>query len=94
MNVKKLYDGVQMKETVLEKICNEFSLKPFEVAFIGDDVNDLELLKIVGFSATPYDGHETVKKTVDYICKTSGGYAAFREIADLVLIQLKKTVNR
>ena len=62
MKIKKLYDGIQEKERILEKICKEFSVKPFEVAFIGDDINDLELLKIVGFSAVPYDGHELVKK--------------------------------
>ena len=93
MNVKKLYDGIQKKEKILEKVCNEFSIKPSEVAFIGDDVNDLELLKIVGFSATPFDGHEIIKKNVDYSCKNNGGHTAFREIADLVLIQLKKTVS-
>jgi YrbI family 3-deoxy-D-manno-octulosonate 8-phosphate phosphatase len=93
MNIKKVYDGIQQKEKVLEKICKEFSVKPFEVAFIGDDVNDLELLKIVGFSAVPHDGHDIVKKNIDYTCKNNGGNTAFREIADLILIQLKKTVN-
>ena len=93
MKVKKLYDGIQKKEKILEKICKEYSVKPLEVAFIGDDINDLELLKIVGFSAVPQDGHDLVKKNVDYTCKNNGGHTAFREIADLVLIQLKKTVN-
>ena len=93
MKVKKLYDGIQKKEKILEKICKEYSVKPLEVAFIGDDINDLELLKIVGFSAVPQDGHDLVKKNVDYTCKNNGGDTAFREIADLVLIQLKKTVN-
>ncbi len=93
MKVKKLYDGIQEKEKILEKICKEYSVKPLEVAFIGDDINDLELLKIVGFSAVPQDGHDLVKKNVDYTCKNNGGHTAFREIADLVLIQLKKTVN-
>ena len=93
MKIKKVYDGIQEKEKVLEKICNEFSVKSFEVAFIGDDVNDLQLLKIVGFSAVPHDGHDIVKKNTDYTCKNNGGNTAFREIADLVLIQLKKTVT-
>ena len=93
MKIKKVYDGIQEKEKVLEKICNEFSVKSFEVAFIGDDVNDLQLLKIVGFSAVPHDGHDIVKKNTDYTCKNNGGNTAFREIADLVLIQLKKTVS-
>lgn len=93
MKIKKLYDGIQEKEKILEKICKEFSVKPFEVAFIGDDINDLELLKIVGFSAVPYDGHKLVKKNTDYTCKNNGGDAAFREIADLVLIQPRKKVS-
>ena len=93
MKIKKVYDGIQEKEKVLEKICKEFSVKSFEVAYIGDDINDLQLLKIVGFSAVPHDGHDIVKKNTDYTCKNNGGNTAFREIADLVLIQLKKTVT-
>ena len=93
MKIKKVYDGIQEKEKVLEKICKEFSVKSFEVAYIGDDINDLQLLKIVGFSAVPHDGHDIVKKNTDYTCKNNGGNTAFREIADLILIQLKKTVN-
>ena len=58
MKIKKLYSGIQNKEKILEKICKEFSVKPFEVAFIGDDINDLPLLKIVGFSAVPNDGQD------------------------------------
>ncbi len=90
MNIKKLYDGIQEKEKILKNICSEFSVKPSEVAYVGDDVNDLGLLKIVGFSAVPQDGHETIKKNTDYTCKNNGGRGAFREIADLVLIQVKK----
>ncbi len=90
MNIKKVYDGIQEKEKILKNICSEFLVKPSEVAYVGDDVNDLGLLKIVGFSAVPHDGHETIKKNTDYTCKNNGGRGAFREIADLVLIQVKK----
>ena len=41
MNVKKLYDGIVKKEQVLKKICSEFKVKVEEIAFIGDDVNDV-----------------------------------------------------
>ena len=91
MKIKKLYDGVKEKEKILKIICDKFSVKPFEVAYIGDDVNDLGLLKLVGFSAVPNDGADIVKKKSDYTCQNNGGRAAFREVADLVLIQLKKT---
>ena len=49
MNVKKVYDGVLKKELILEKICKFFKISEKEVGFIGDDVNDLELMKKVGF---------------------------------------------
>ena len=75
-------------ELVIEDICNKFRIEPNNIAFIGDDVNDLEIMKRVGFSATPFDGIKDIVKISDYQCKTSGGKGAFREIADL-LIQAK-----
>ncbi len=66
-------------------ICNRYNVKQEELAYIGDDVNDLELLKKVGLSATPADGITDAKKICDYICKSKGGEGAFRELADLIL---------
>ena len=85
MRIVKLYEGVLQKELILEKICKKFKVKPDEVAYIGDDVNDLELLKKVGLSATPADGITDAKKICNYICKSKGGEGAFRELADLIL---------
>ena len=85
MNVKKVYDGVLKKELVLEKICKFFKISEKEIAFIGDDVNDLELMKKVGFSVTPKDGNNAVKKIADYITKSGGGEGAVREITDLII---------
>jgi YrbI family 3-deoxy-D-manno-octulosonate 8-phosphate phosphatase len=55
------------------------------MAYIGDDVNDIELLKKVGFSAVPADSINEVKEISDYICKTNSGQGVFREIVDLIL---------
>lgn len=85
MKIKKLYDGIMDKDSVIEIISREFQLKVTEMAYIGDDINDLVLLEKVGFSASPNDGMEVVKRKCDYICKKNGGDGAFREIADLIL---------
>jgi len=85
MNVAKTYSGVIFKEKILSKICTDFKVNPNEIGYIGDDVNDIELLKKVGFSACPHDGSSFTKKSVDYVCKIDGGQGSFREIADLIL---------
>jgi len=85
MNITKVYSGAKIKEEKLKTICNFFNLTPTEIAFIGDDVNDVNLLNKVGISASPFDGTSHVKKIVDYVCKNSGGNGAFRELADLIL---------
>ena len=85
MNVSKTYSGIKIKEKELKKICKYYKVLPSEIAFIGDDVNDMELMKKVGFSATPSDGILQAKKIVNYICKTSGGNGALREMIDLIL---------
>ena len=85
MNIDRLFDGIKNKEKIVPKLCKLYSLSENNIACIGDDVNDLEILKRVGFSITPKDGNLEVKKIVDCICKSSGGEGVLREICDLVI---------
>ena len=61
MKILELLDGVKNKEQELVKICEKNNLVPQEIAYIGDDVNDLKILEQVGLSATPNDGIDLVK---------------------------------
>ena len=85
IKIKETFLGVQKKEKLLEKLCVKYSITPKNIAYIGDDVNDLEIMKLVGFSACPNDGVAEVKKISLYICKNNGGKGAFREFADLIM---------
>ena len=62
MNVTKVISGSIKKEAELSKICQEFNVSKNELAYIGDDVNDFNLLQLVGFSAVPNDANENIKK--------------------------------
>ena len=85
MNFSHVYDGVQQKEKLLKEICKKYAVTSSQIAYIGDDVNDLELLKKVGFSATPNDGIVDAKKIVDHVCEKKGGDGVLREVADMIL---------
>ena len=84
MNVTKVISGSLKKENELIKICKTFNLSPTQIAYIGDDVNDIGLLKKVGFSATTNDADNMIKEHVDYVCTKNGGNGAFREISDMI----------
>ena len=85
MKIRELFDGIKDKEVILDKVCKKYKLIPSQVAYIGDDVNDIGLLKKVGFSASPKDGMPMVKKICNYRCQTDCGKGAFRELAELIL---------
>ncbi len=85
MKIKKIYDGIRTKENLLEKIIQVYNLKSNEIAYIGDDVNDINLMKLVGFSVSPKDGIPPARKTADYISNCKGGEGVLREVADLIL---------
>ncbi len=80
-----LISGTWEKLNALHEQLAELNITLDETAYIGDDVNDLEILSEVGFSAAPSDAVEKIKNKVDYICKAKGGEGAFRELADLIL---------
>ena len=85
MKIDYVYDGIVDKEKILEKICKKYDITSSQVGYIGDDVNDLGLLKKVGFSATPNDGILDAQNIVDYVCKKKGGDGVLREVTDLIL---------
>ena len=90
MKIEKLYDGVLHKESLLDSICKKYGTTHSEIAYIGDDINDVELLKRVGLAATPHDASIDAKKVSHHICKLNGGFGAFRELADLILLKTDK----
>lgn len=85
LKVDLVFNDAQDKKKVLDEICALRNLKYHELAFIGDDINDLEVLGCVGLSAAPADAVKEVLDSVDYICSKKGGHGAFRELVELIV---------
>jgi YrbI family 3-deoxy-D-manno-octulosonate 8-phosphate phosphatase len=85
LKITEFYLGVKKKEEVLELIKKKNQIEDENIAYIGDDSNDFEVMKLVGFTATPADGMNFIKDISDYVCENKGGYGAFREFAELIL---------
>ena len=83
--IPELHQGVMDKLTVIREMAGRHGLSLSQVAYIGDDVNDLEALRAVGFSAAPADGMPIVCDAVHYVCRNKGGEGAVREIAEMLL---------
>lgn len=81
------------KLTAIKDIARKLSISLENIAFIGDDINDTELLSNVGLSATPKDGCEENKKIVDYISPFCGGAGCVRDFAEYVLKNYKLADN-
>jgi YrbI family 3-deoxy-D-manno-octulosonate 8-phosphate phosphatase len=73
------------KLEILNKWIDEYGFSYQDVAYIGDDLPDIPVLKNVGFSACPNDAVEEVKKVSQYVCKKNGGNGAVREFVDLII---------
>ncbi len=85
LKVTDLVQGSRDKVSSVEMLMKRHSLSWDEVAFIGDDVNDLEVMKRVGFAATPADATDQNKAIAHYITEKNGGGGCVREICDMLL---------
>lgn len=81
--------GCNDKLSAISSLCSEYGLALENVAYIGDDINDLALLRRAGFSACPADAHNSVITCVDYVAQHSGGSGVIREIADILLDKIE-----
>jgi N-acylneuraminate cytidylyltransferase len=80
-----LFQGITDKLPILRQIQKETGLDASEIAYIGDDLNDVEVLQAVGLAATPADAVAEAKSVSHYECKQGGGQGCVREFAELVL---------
>lgn len=82
LHVDYIFQGVRDKLAVAKELCNTLGISLDNVAYIGDDFIDLELLKSVGWSAAPLNAHPSVKQSVGYITSCRGGEGAFRDFVE------------
>ena len=81
----RVVQGAIDKVPALEALLSDGAYALSEVAYMGDDVLDLPVLKRAGFAACPADAHEAVKERAHYVCARPGGRGAVREVVDLWL---------
>lgn len=94
--IPELHQGVMDKLSVIRDMAMRHGIPLKQVAYIGDDVNDIEALQAVGFSAAPADGLPQVLEIVDHVCRKKGGEGAVRELAEMILLSRigRKTTKR
>lgn len=85
LSIKEVHQNIKDKIKVFNDVLDKYNVTAEEVAYIGDDVNDLEILERVGLSFTPANGVKKVKEVVDYITTKEGGQGAVREAIELIL---------
>ncbi|MFC2160329.1 KdsC family phosphatase [Acidobacteriota bacterium] len=85
LKVAELYQGILDKKKVLYEILRKHNLHLEDVAFIGDDLGDLDVIKEVGFSAAVANAHTVIKEQSHYHCRLKGGQGAVREFIEFIL---------
>lgn len=78
-------DGCVNKFATLKNICKHYNIKLENVLYIGDDINDLEIIKKVGFGCCPADAIELIKENSKYVTQAKGGQGAIREVIDFII---------
>lgn len=90
LGIKEIHQGISDKVKVLNSVMQKFGVSSANVAYIGDDENDLPCFEICGHTACTQDASIEVKNIADYVCVNKGGDGAVREYLDFILIDKLK----
>ena len=85
LGMTNLYEKQKNKMLALEAFMEEFALEPEEIAYMGDDLPDICVLKKIGLSCAPADAVQEVIETAEFISSKNGGRGAIREMCDFIL---------
>jgi 3-deoxy-D-manno-octulosonate 8-phosphate phosphatase (KDO 8-P phosphatase) len=85
LKITEIYQGIRDKVQQLHYLVEKYHCPLNEVAYIGDDLNDLECMKLCGISGCPADAVDQVKNAVSYVCQKNGGDGAVREFIEYLI---------
>jgi len=88
LGIQKVAVGTRPKTEILEEWCAELEIPPHQVAYIGDDINDFEMMQTVGFSACPADAIDKIKNEAKVVLNRNGGAGCVREFVENYLSRL------
>jgi len=80
----RVYVTGENKFSMLMELITSLELNPEEIAYIGDEIDDIEIMNAVGFSACPLDAVYEARSAADYVCNSCGGSGVLRELADYI----------
>ena len=80
----EVFNGIENKAEFITQFCNKNNYRLNESIFVGNDINDLEAMKLVGFPIAVCDAFDSVKIISKYVTKLNGGFGAVREICELI----------
>jgi 3-deoxy-D-manno-octulosonate 8-phosphate phosphatase (KDO 8-P phosphatase) len=87
LGIEYLFQGIKNKGETLRKLVESLGLNFYEVGAIGDDLNDYEMLRLVGRSFTPSDGVQDIRSVVDTVLTRNGGDGVVREMIDILVCE-------
>ena len=85
LGITHLYQGIDDKIVVYEQLKKELNITDEETAYIGDDLNDFEVMKRVGLVGAPADACREILETADFVSSKNGGEGAVREFLEYIL---------
>lgn len=85
LKIEYLYLGAKDKLAIAERLCKDLNITLDDVAYIGDDINDIALLKAVGFPAVPVSAPQYIQSLSKFALIKRGGEGVFREFVEILL---------
>ncbi len=85
LGITLIYDGVRDKGALLDEIVEATGVHPEQIAFMGDDLPDLPIMRKAGLSITVADAHQSVIEKADMVTCACGGKGAVREVCEKIL---------
>ena len=79
-----MIQGVGDKKKVLAAYCKENKINPNNILYVGNDINDKEVMGIIGYPVAPSDAHLDIKKLAKHTLETKGGYGVVKELAEIL----------
>ena len=87
LNVDHLMQGVKDKLAVVLQLCQDLGIDIKDVAYIGDDIGDIALLRAVGGAGVPASAPDYVKELSHFVLSKKGGEGVFREFVEKIILQ-------